>query len=188
MLLLAKVKIGKDGIPEVKFYINELDFYGTIDRLVKLKDSWCLHEYKTVSILSPSLIKAAEFKMQDRIYAVGAHFIGKNVKNIKHIFLQKAKIRIKNKETAEEYCERLKLEYTLSQHKYYVEINTCLTRHDLNNTYTNLKLVLKTIRRTKEYYKNTDLCVNRYGECEFFDICHYNLTMAYEKKEEPSCL
>lgn len=148
-----------------------------VDNIIKNKKETFIHELKTTRTLTPDYVKNIKNDLQTAIYFHMYNKLNKDNKlaGIVYDVIQKPSIRQKQKETKEQFINRLKDWYKGPENvdKYYMEtINTPLIdKNRIINILTKVNADIKKCLTLNDFYPNERFCYV-YSKCEFYDICH----------------
>ena len=178
---LKKWKIIKiDGEPAVelegKFRVNKRwDMYFTVDALVEWKGKPWVLEHKTTSAIDAGYISRLSLDDQCSTYMVGTkHAWGIEPAGVIYNVIMKPRIRQKQKETRDQYLERVLGLYQDSPHEYLYRTNVLRSEADLAEFERETNLFTGEMDRSEEsgfYYKNTRACTNWGSTCPMMPLC-----------------
>ncbi len=138
-----------------------------------------VHEIKTTSFLTNDYVNRIQSSLQIHMYFYFYNLLysDKPMKGIIYDILRKPLIRQKQKETRDEYLERLYLYYDNPQKQaesFYMEtINKPLLSKDrIINMINHVIKQIENIKIIDDFYPNDTACWVGNYRCEYFDICH----------------
>jgi len=189
-MLEAYKDIHKKHIKELRHQHTQLkanvDFNGItvgikIDNIIGKKKKLYLHELKTTKQLTPDYVKNIKNDLQTAIYfhIYNLKKLGPTLDGIIYDVIQKPSIRLKKKETKQEFVGRLKEYYKGpdGNTRYYMEIidQPLLHKDRILNTITGIADDLKNRKTMEDFYPNDRFCYV-YKRCEYYTICHEGAT------------
>lgn len=168
---------------EVKLRL-ELDkgiFVGSIDNLFKFENQLWMHELKSAKELTEYRIDKIKTDLQHSAYYYVFHILHPKHKihKIRYDIIRKPSIRQKQNETLEEYKKRLLTWYdgidsSCNDRKFYSEPLDApkLKESNVFNTLNHVADEMSRCKDIDDFYQNFDVCSDKYGKCQYFDICH----------------
>ncbi len=157
---------------------------GKIDGLFKKEGQWWLREFKTASQVGKDYLERLKLDTQITSYIDAIQEdLGIQIVGVIYTILKKPSIKQTQKESVQDYCDRLildyqneavdpktgkpRIEFYFHQEEIHRNQNDLLEwRFDRWDT---AKDILET-QRTQRYYRNTSLC-SQYGSCEYLPLC-----------------
>lgn len=168
---------------------------GKLDGLFKLNGQWFVGEFKTASQVGHDYLERLKLDTQITSYLAAAQLaLGIKIAGVIYKILKKPSIKQTQKETVQQYCERLIADYQTRTDFYFHQEILYRTQDDLTEYGFEKWEVAKDIldaRRTGRFYKNTSMC-SLYGLCEYMPICtggqqalaHYETRAPHEELSE----
>lgn len=152
-------------------------FAGKIDKVVKLPDGrLAVMEHKTTgSDLAPESDYWARLRIDSQIsgYILGARALGHDVETVLYDVARKPSIRLKQKETVEQYGDRLTADIAARPDWYFARREIARLKSDLEEAQYDLWHTAQLIHEcAKEgrHPKNTGACIG-FGTCPYFRLC-----------------
>lgn len=156
---------------------RESCYFGKIDLMYEKDQTWTLRETKTAARPDANyfLRLPLDWQILGYVYAAKDTF-DIDVARVEYDVIVKPAIRLKVKESADEFRERCVLEYTKhgdAKNMFIRELVTVppaqvwLWRQQAEHVAT----LMEEAARSKKYYQNPESCINKYGGCSFLDAC-----------------
>jgi len=147
---------------------------GKVDRLIKREGQWHIEERKTASQIGRSYIDKLYLDTQVTTYVYGEEKSRDiEIAGITYRMVRKPSIRRSQKETQEQFVERLVADYQQRPDFYFFEEQLYRGREDLKEFEQELwdftQDLLK-CRREGLWYRNTSRCLD-WGGCEYLPLC-----------------
>ncbi len=172
------LKVGDKPAVELKgkFKVNKRwDMYFTVDALVEWKGKPWVLEHKTTSAIDAGYISRLSLDDQCSTYMVGTKRAwGIEPAGVIYNVMMKPRIRQKQKETREQYLERVVKLYEDSPHEYLYRTNVLRSKADLEEFERETDMFTGEMDRAQEagfYYKNTGACSSWKGTCPMMSLC-----------------
>ena len=150
--------------------------FNYVCRLDGLKDKRKILEDKTTAKIEKGLIKHLPTNFQINSYWLAAQKNGYAVDGVLYRFTQKAAIRQKKTETAEQFQRRIMLDYIDRKDHYFYEeelmFDTAVIGKFEKNLYKIFDDILKCYETGEWYYEGTGCRSGFNTSCEFIDYCH----------------
>lgn len=178
----------KDFIDEVDHIVNEKPFRyifpsgltvkGKMDNIFRYRGKYYIHELKTAKYINDDYITGIQIRPQLAIYR---HLGNDSLKDFKIsgvIFdvIQKPSIRQKQKETREEFLQRLMEYYSLTKldEYFYMEVieHPRYTKKMIANDVEKSIIDIRNCKTEDDFYRNPQACAVLY-RCQFYDICWF---------------
>lgn len=174
---------------EVPFEYNldaETVIVGKIDNLLRSNKTKQMftHELKSTSYITVEYVRAIQTDAQSALY----HLVlnakpelaglkkGQKMSGIIYDVARKPSIRQTKKETRQQFLARLVEWYELidGQQRFHMESikQPLISAESLLNTYTKATNELRQSTKIEDYYQNFGHCVNDWGFCEHYGLCH----------------
>lgn len=164
---------------EIKYQFDKrVTIKGFIDNVLKQSGKLFVHEVKTTSFLTSDYISRIQISLQIHMYFYFYNILNEvPMHGIIYDVLRKPSIRQKQKETREEYLERLYMYYDDPQKQaesFYMETisKPLLSKDRVMNTITHVVKQIEQVKTLDDFYPNDSACYVGNYKCEFFDICH----------------
>jgi hypothetical protein len=193
---IRKIKKTKSDVKlrlELKYGI----FVGEIDNMFVWEDGklW-MEELKTAKELTVYRIEKILHDLQHSAYYYTFHKLHKDHRIFKILYhiIRKPSIRQKKAETLQEYTIRLAKWYeddAGEDKRFYSEQleEPKLRELDVYNTLNHVADAISRCKDVDDFWQNFDMCSDKYGKCQFFQICHresdvtaINVIRAYYRK------
>jgi len=146
---------------------------GKLDDLVKINGQWWIVEYKTASRLDSSYFDRLYVDSQITMYMSAMTRMGYDPVGVIYRVIRKPTLRRGQKETLEEFLERLRNDIRNRPDFYFMERKLYRSKGDLkefhNTLYQEARLE-KNMAKRGEAFKHTTSC-SMYGACEYLPIC-----------------
>lgn len=187
----------KKFIKSTKLIHNEVGFkytgiegvvvVGQVDNIFERTKKWFVHELKTSKELTPSSVQAIKTRLQPVMYVYMPNMmkIGKKISGIIFDIIKKPGIRQKQKETYQEYVQRLIEWYdgNSGNNVFHMEVihikDFLLTQEMVMNTVTGIAGQMKIADGEKEAY------IQDFQSCHDGFLCdYYNLCLDRTRSEE----
>jgi len=186
MLKAYKIKY-KDFIKKTKHIGNEVTlvhtsstgtkFTGRIDNLLINNHKTYIHEIKTSKYLDNNYIKNIKNSLQVALYFTIYNKLHKDkIDGIIYDVIKKPSIRLKQKESKEEFLIRLH-EYYLDPTRpdmFYMEIlkKPIIASKKINNLLDKVFNDVQSCKTESDYYHNFNHCFV-WNRCEYYDVCFF---------------
>jgi len=151
---------------------------GFIDNVLKQNKKLYIHEVKTTSFLTSDYINRIQISLQIHMYFYFYNLLYDVPMNgIIYDVLRKPGIRQKQKESREEYLERLILYYEDPQKQaesFYMETieKPLLSKNRIINMINHVVKQIENIKTIDDFFHNDHACWVGNYKCDFYDICH----------------
>lgn len=175
----------EERIPELKFEVPIINpttkatsrtYYltGKADDLVKIDGQWWLVEHKTAGQIGKSYIDRLMLDSQITTYIYGIQrMMDIDIVGVIYRILRKPTIRQTQKETLDQYLNRLTQDYINRPDFYFYEEKLYRSQEDLKQFERELWLFTKMLLKMENesiYFKNTSRC-GEYGGCMYAPLC-----------------
>ena len=167
---------------KIKLELNNCTIVSSIDNLFKIGSHIWLHELKTTKELTPQKVMRIKTDLQHALYYYAFHkMYGKKyrIHKILYDIIRKPSIRLKKTESRQEYVERLASWYhgteaQVEDKKFYAEPidKPMLKEKDVMNSIQHIANEVLNCKSVDDYWQDFDKCFDKYGMCEYYDICH----------------
>ncbi len=175
---------------ERQFMVNcgEFDYSGKIDLSARLKQRKkaqpkFIVEHKTASDINEAYINRIALDTQCRAYVWGSiHGCGEDIRTVVYDVVRKSKLRLKQKETATEFCERISDDYLSRPGFYFYREPLIVSKSDLDAFEFEMRQTHKDYELwcsgefgdpldPRTWGINDDYCTAYHRTCEYFQLC-----------------
>jgi len=165
---------------EIKYQFDKrVTIKGFIDNVLKQDKKLYVHEVKTTSFLTSDYISRIQISLQIHMYFYFYNILNdkKPMHGIIYDVLRKPSIRQKQKESREEYLERLIMYYEDPQKQaesFYMETITkpLLSKDRVMNTITHVVKQIEHVKTIDDFFPNDTACWVGNYKCDMYEICH----------------
>lgn len=165
---------------EIKYQFDKkVTIKGFIDNVLMQAKKLYVHEVKTTSFLTSDYINRIQTSLQIHMYYYFYNILNpkKPMHGIIYDVLRKPSIRQKQKESREEYLERLIMYYDDPQKQaesFYMETieKPLLSEKRVMNTITHVIKQIENIKTLDDFFPNDTACWVGNYKCDMYDICH----------------
>ena len=159
--------------PATKAVSKTFRLAGKIDGLEQRNGKWWLVEIKTSGKLDRAYIERLPLDTQVTTYVYALTRMGYDIAGVVYRVIRKPTIQQRQKETAQEYRQRLIQDYQERQDFYFYEEPLYRSKADLDEFEAELWAITQDVlsaERLGWWYKNTSRCAE-YGGCDFLPLC-----------------
>lgn len=173
----------KNHCPEQKFELavmmpggrksRKLRFAGKIDDIARIDGQDWIVEYKTASQLSSGYFERLYLDTQITGYTYAARRMGYKPVGVIYRVLRKPSIRKGQKESLEQFLNRLEADYKARPEFYFMEERLYRSQTDLDEFERQLYESIQQAQRMREkgcIFKHTGSCSD-YGTCAYMPLC-----------------
>ena len=159
------------------------------DMVVRRPDGLYLVEYKTAAKIGDDYIAELDIDHQVSTYIFYLEMkLKEKIQGILYRVLKKPGIRLRKKETPDQFLQRLESKFEGESKDYLIEYPLFRSRGEIKEFTKDLwdeTQYLLSALRTKRWPRNTQSCV-MYGRCEYFPLCkrQSGAEMMYTKGEK----
>ena len=176
-VFLKATKLVQNEVPLNMPIGENCTLVGKIDNLLEHKKALILHELKTTKALTPEYVQNIQTDLQSSVYYFAYNATHKNkINKILYDVIRKPSIRKKMNESYNEYLHRLSSWYddTHSENVFWVEPITTpkIKTEEVMNTLQHIANDISQRETVKDFYQDFGSCFNKYGKCEFYQLCH----------------
>lgn len=178
---LKDVKHLKNEV-KIKLELDNCTIISSIDNLFRVGSHIWMHELKTSKELTPQKVMRIKTDLQHALYYYVFHkMYGSKYKIHKVLYdiIRKPSIRLKKTESRQEYVARLADWYSgtegqVEDKKFYAEPidRPMLKEKDVMNSIQHIANEVLSCKTINDYWQDFDKCFDKYGMCEYYDICH----------------
>lgn len=173
--------------PKTKRKSKTFVLAGKIDGLTKIDGQYWLIEYKTASQISEGYFERLDLDDQITTYIYAIQKLrGIKIAGVIYRVVKKPTIKQTQKESVEQYCERLIKDYQERQDFYFFESKFYRSQEDLKRFELELWQFVQQFlyeKRNGINYRNTTRCLD-WGKCEYMGLCagHADAESMFEVK------
>ena len=173
---LSPLKDFQSILPEHQFSLdfNGMSIEGRLDGLVQKDGKWWVRETKTTSLAQRQFKERVTISDQATLYYWAARKLGFPVEGIMYDALHKPLLRKSQKEDANGFGLRIRLDYQQRPEHYFTREYVYRTELDIKMFEEDLLAFQKDlIQKDKEggYYRNQNSCMSFNSACPYLKIC-----------------
>jgi hypothetical protein len=165
----------------INFWGKTIDFIGTPDKVYRSKRSGeiFVEDYKFKADYKFAEIQALTRNLQAQLYPYLVEKVLGNLTKVSGLWysvISKPKIRLKQTESVDEYCERIKMEYLVTPEKYFHRDLCRCNKDDRKAAMTALKTIINDIDKAETFKlwdQHEGSCVQYFGQpCKYMRLCN----------------
>lgn len=170
---------------ELQFHVDmgEFDFRGKIDLVAHCDEfGWFIVEHKTASKLGSGYIERLPLDTQNRGYLFGAMHLGFHPNTIMYDVVRKCQLRRKKGETADQFNERISLDYEARPSNYFFREPLKFSSQDIDafefevhQTHAEYKAIVRgdfgDPRDPRSWLPTDTTCDEFFKKCEMLEAC-----------------
>lgn len=158
---------------------EQVTFVIKMDNLVKIRLKKVLHELKTTKTLTPDYVQRIQTDIQTAIYFHFHNIIWPEepIQEVMYDVIQKPGIKLKQKESKEQFLVRLESWYDKPGEGKAFHIERFptpkISADDVINTVTKVSEDMLRSKTKEDYYQDFDKCASYFGDvCPMYTLCH----------------
>lgn len=157
---------------------NDVTFVLKLDNIVRIRKKKLLHEFKSTKTLTPDYVKRIQTNLQISVYYWFHNEIWPDepIEEIMYDIVQKPSIRIKKKESKQQFLERLQEWYSAPGEGKAFHIERFkepgIDRDSIINTVVKVSEEMLRTKEKDEYFQDYENCRSYYGDvCPYLRLC-----------------
>lgn len=150
---------------------NGMDFKAKVDAIGTIDGHHVLVERKTTGLTLDQAKESYTSGPQGKRYLLAMRNHGFNTNTIIWDLVLRPKIRLKQRETHEDFIARCCQEYENDPAKYFHRFGQDISDETLKEFLKDQNHEIADFARTEYFRKNLESCVGKYGKCDFYDLC-----------------
>ena len=158
---------------------NDVTFVIKMDNIVRVRNKKILHELKTTKEITPDYVKRIQTDLQIAAYFHLHNTIWEDepIEEVMYDVIRKPSIRIKKKESKQEFLQRLQEWYQKPEDMSVFHIERFkqpgIDAESVVNTIVKVSEEMLRSKQKEDYYQDFDKCHSYYGDvCPYYTLCH----------------
>lgn len=178
--MIADMEIMGSEVEGALQFSDGVIFVIKMDNIAKIRNKKVLHELKTSKTITPDYVKRIQTDIQTAIYFHFHNIIFEDgpIEEIMYDVIQKPSIKLKKKESKQEYLIRLQEWYKKTgdmESKFHIERfkTPGITQDAVINTVDKVSIEMLRSKTKEDYYQDFDKCHSYFGDvCPYYILCH----------------